>query len=56
MGIQWMVHWCVVVHSTQCKMDGKVNAQYGGSLFKIIVFHKIPHSSVKFFIFCGTIG
>jgi hypothetical protein len=31
-----------------------VNAQYGDSFFKILVFHKSPHSSVIFLIFCGT--
>jgi hypothetical protein len=34
----------------------KINAQYGGSLFNIIVIHKSPHFSVNFLIFCGTIG
>jgi hypothetical protein len=33
-----------------------VNAHYGGSFFKLTVFHKSPCFSVKFLIFCGTIG
>jgi hypothetical protein len=34
----------------------RVDAQYGSSFFTIFVFHKSPHSNVKFLIFCGTIG
>lgn len=33
-----------------------VNAQYGGSFFKIIIFQKSPDFTVKILIFCGTIG
>ncbi len=44
------------IGSTGINFGFWVNAQYGGSLLKIIVFHKSPHSSVKFLIIYGTIG
>jgi hypothetical protein len=37
-------------------MCSRVNALYGDSLFKIIIFHKSPCFSVKLLIFFGTIG